>query len=95
MVRSDANALEGAFGPFHVHRGHDFEGFEIEETQSRAVLLARCACGAVLDVADAVFAPCPACGGARAARCARCGGSGQVVDHAALRWRLPAELSTG
>ncbi|HEY1365937.1 MAG TPA: hypothetical protein VGF23_02445 [Gaiellaceae bacterium] len=76
--------MEGAFGPFHVHRGHDFEGFEIDGT----LLVARCACGAVLDVADAVFEPCPACEGQGANGCARCGGSGRVVDHAALRWRL-------
>jgi hypothetical protein len=70
--------------PFHVHPGHVFEGFELSEGE--ALLLARCGCGAVLDVAEARFAACPDCGGSDAG-CPRCGGSGRVVDHAALLWR--------
>ena len=51
------------------------------------LVAAVCGCGVVLDVADAVFAPCPEhTGGA----CVRCGGSGEVVDHVALAWRAPA-----
>jgi hypothetical protein len=73
--------------PFHVHSGHAFDGFElIERTDAAPVLLARCGCGAVLDIADARFAPCPECGGSGVG-CVRCGGGGRVVDHAALRWR--------
>ncbi len=75
-----------ALGPFHVHRGHEFEGFQIE--RDGALLVARCACGEVLDVADSAFARCPECGGEG---CIRCGGSGEVVDHAALVWRAPDE----
>jgi hypothetical protein len=41
-------------GSFHVHRGHAFGGFRIEEQQGRAVLVADCACGELLGVADAV-----------------------------------------
>ncbi len=73
-------------GPFHVHRGHEFEGFRIE--RGGTVLVARCACGAVLDVAGAAFAPCRECSGQG---CSRCGGSGEVVDHAALVWRALEE----
>ena len=58
-----------------------FEGFEIQG----GVLAAICACGATLDVAAAVFAACPQCDGAGS--CSRCGGTGAVVDHAALAWR--------
>jgi hypothetical protein len=77
--------------PFHVHPGHAFAGFELAVgSGGSAVLLARCDCGAVLDVAEARFAPCPDCGG-RGAGCSRCGGDGRVVDHAALEWRPPAE----
>jgi hypothetical protein len=72
--------------PFHVHPGHPFEGFELVERGGQPpLLLARCECGAVLDVAEARFARCPACSGAGGA-CARCGGSGRIVDHAALQW---------
>jgi hypothetical protein len=71
-------------GPFHVHHGHAFEGFRIEDD----LVVARCACGEVLDCAEAVFARCPDCAGAGRA-CVRCGGTGLVVDHAALSWRLP------
>jgi hypothetical protein len=74
-------AVTGGIPPFHVHRGHDFEGFELVET----LLLARCSCGAVLDVADAHFSACPDCVGQGA--CPRCGGTGRVIDHAALEWR--------
>jgi hypothetical protein len=69
--------------PFHVHPGHAFEGFELVEGP---LLEARCECGAVLDVAEARFALCPDCGG-RGDGCSRCGGSGRVIDHAALLWR--------
>jgi hypothetical protein len=90
MVGREAVAMGDALGPFHVHRGHDFEGFQIEWWQGRAILLARCACGTVLDAADAAFAHCPDCD-ADGRACVRCGGTGQVIDHAALRWRLPDE----
>jgi hypothetical protein len=76
-----------AVPPFHVHPGHGFEGFElVEATDGPRLLLARCSCGEVLDVADARFSDCPRCRGQGSA-CTRCGGSGQVVDHAALQWR--------
>ena len=42
-----------------------------------------------VDVAVPVFARCPDCDGRSA--CRRCGGSGAVIDHAALLWRLPDE----
>jgi hypothetical protein len=48
------------------------------------MLVARCECGEVLDVAEARFAGCPECAGRG---CLRCGGTGRVVDHAALEWR--------
>lgn len=74
--------------PFHVHPGHAFEGFELLEPSDAAPrLLARCACGAVLDWAEAAFAGCPECQG-RDGECARCGGTGRVIDHAALQWRV-------
>ena len=75
-------------GPFHVHRGHDFEGFQIEERRGVAFVIARCACGQTLDVAEAAFIGCPACAG-DGGSCRRCGGTGSVIDHAALCWRLP------
>jgi hypothetical protein len=68
-------------GAFHVHRGHAFDGFELRD----GLLVASCACGARLDVAEAAYATCPECGGAE--DCLRCAGSGVVVDHAALVWR--------
>jgi hypothetical protein len=71
-------------GSFNVHRGHAFEGFELAGDLVRA----RCACGVVLDVAQPAYADCPDC---RGERCSRCGGTGAVVDHAALEWRLPLE----
>ena len=56
----------------------------------RIAFLHPSACGSVLDVADAAFARCPECdGGGRP--CPRCGTTGQIIDHAALRWRLPDE----
>ncbi len=77
---------EAGVGSFHVHRGHAFEGFELRgET-----LVALCACGETLDVASAAYTRCPECDGEAA--CRRCGGSGAVVDHAALEWRLPTIL---
>jgi hypothetical protein len=51
------------------------------------LIAARCSCGVVLDVADAIFAPCADHGGSE---CARCGGSGEVVDHRRLAWRAPS-----
>ncbi len=78
---------------FHVHPGHAFEGFElVEDSGASSLLLARCDCGAVLDVAPARFAPCPDCRGQPAgpSPCARCGGRGRVIDHAALEWQTPA-----
>jgi hypothetical protein len=83
------DGVEHAVGSFHVHPRHDFEGFEIHETPERTLLVARCACGTALDVADAVFAACPSCAEPASTACVRCGGSGQVIDHAALQWRLP------
>jgi hypothetical protein len=72
--------------PFHVHPCHVFEGFELVQRAGDApLLLARCGCGAVLDVAEARFARCPECAGEGGA-CARCGGTGRIVDHAALQW---------
>ena len=84
------NALATApsgIGSFHVHRGHAFEGFELRPD---GYLAALCSCGATLDVARAVFTTCPDCLGVA---CPRCGGSGSVVDHAALEWRRPATRS--
>jgi hypothetical protein len=77
-------AAEG-LGSFHVHPGHAFEGFELRRDR---LLAALCECGATLDVADAAFAPCPECGG-RSVGCLRCGGTGSIIDHSALDWRLP------
>jgi hypothetical protein len=79
----------GALGPFHVHAGHPFEGFQIEQHGGRELLVARCSCGDVLDVAEPAFERCPDCDGDQA--CPRCGGTGRVIDHAALVWRLPDE----
>ncbi|MGB0095629.1 MAG: hypothetical protein WBP81_24205 [Solirubrobacteraceae bacterium] len=76
---------------FHVHAGHAFDGFELVERAGPApLLLARCGCGEVLDIADARFAPCPDCSG-RDTDCRRCGGTGRVIDHAKLEWRVPAQ----
>jgi hypothetical protein len=72
--------------PFHVHPGHAFEGFELAQAPQSSVLLARCSCGAILDLADARFAPCPECSGEQPA-CRRCAGTASVIDHAALQWR--------
>lgn len=85
----DAAEAQQALGSFHVHAGHAFEGVQIQRRRGETILLARCTCGAVLDVADAAFAPCPECGGE--GPCPRCGGTGLVIDHAALEWRLPTE----
>lgn len=77
---------EGAV-PFHVHRGHRFEGFElVDRRDGPQQLIARCECGAALDVAEARFAPCPDCSGDEPA-CTRCDGSGRVINHAALEWQ--------
>ncbi len=71
-----------------LHQDHAFGGMEIVDCAPRAIV-ARCECGAVLDVAEATLAPCPECLGAPAEDCLRCGGTGEVVDHAALEWRRP------
>lgn len=80
-------------GPFHVHAHHAFEGFTIEGRRGVVTLVARCDCGAALDVADAVFKDCPDCtgvdDGVPSPGCSRCGGTGAVVDHSALTWRGP------
>jgi hypothetical protein len=89
VMRRRAAVPRDAVGPFNVHPGHPFEGFQIERRGGRELLVARCSCGEVLDVAEPAFEPCPDCSGERG--CARCGGSGQVIDHAALVWRPPDE----
>ena len=76
-------------GRSSVRPGHPFEGLQIERRARRELLVARCACGGILDVAVPVFARSPDCDGRSA--CRRCGGSGAVIDHAALLWRLPDE----
>jgi hypothetical protein len=74
-----------SLGPFHMHPGHAFEGFELAEPSTATpMLVARCECGEVLDVAEARFACCPECAGGG---CLRCGDTGRIVDHAALEWR--------
>ena len=79
-----AAAARSGLGPFHVHPGHDFEGFRIESRDDgRTLLLALCACGELLDVADAAFAPCPDCCGGSGA-CGRCAGTGRVIDHGTI-----------
>ncbi|MDQ3784923.1 MAG: hypothetical protein M3360_08620 [Actinomycetota bacterium] len=82
---------DSALGSFHVHKGHAFEGFTIENRRGVVMLVARCDCGAALDVADAVFRDCPDCNepGREATNCGRCGATGIVVDHTALIWRQP------
>jgi hypothetical protein len=72
---------------FHVHPGHAFEGFELVQCPNAApMLIARCQCGEILDVAEARFASCRECAGGG---CVRCGGTGRIVDHGALEWRVP------
>ena len=83
LVVVEFSGNEAGIGSFHIHRGHAFEGFELR----RDTLVALCACGETLDVASTAFTGCPECDGD--ASCPRCGGSGAVVDHAALEWRLP------
>ena len=83
---SERATSAGGVPPFHVHPGHLFEGFELVEPAGEPpMLLACCSCGEVLDTAQARFARCPGCDG-RGSDCARCGGTGRVVDHAALEW---------
>jgi hypothetical protein len=75
-----------------AHPWHAFDGMRIVAAPDGGRLIAaRCSCGEVIDVADAVFAPCPEHTGAG---CLRCGGGGEVLDHRALAWRAatPAEL---
>jgi hypothetical protein len=75
----------GGGAAFQVHPGHAFEGFELVARPNAApMLVARCHCGEVLDVAEARFASCPDCAGGE---CVRCGGTRRIVDHAALEWR--------
>jgi hypothetical protein len=81
------------FASARAHPGHAFDGMRIVAAGAGARLIAaRCSCGAVLDIADAAFAPCADCAGGD---CPRCGGSGEVVDHRRLTWRAPspAELA--
>jgi hypothetical protein len=81
------------FASARAHPGHAFDGMRIVAVAGgERLIVARCSCGDVLDVADAVFAPCAGCAGDD---CARCGGSGEVVDHRRLAWRAPssAELA--
>ena len=70
-------------GSFHINRGRAFEGFELRMD----TLFTRCACGETLDVEHAASDRCPERDGGAA--CPRFRGSGAVVDHAALAWRLP------
>lgn len=56
----------------------------VEAADGSRLIAARCSCGEVIDIAEAVFAPCPEHSGPD---CARCSGSGEVVDHRALAWR--------
>jgi hypothetical protein len=75
-----------------AHPWHAFDGMRIAEAPDGTRLIAaRCSCGEVIDVADAVFAACPDHAGPE---CVRCGGGGEIVDHRALAWRpaTPAEL---
>ena len=82
---SDSFAGPEGVPAFHVHPGHAFEGFElVAGPDGRSMLQARCDCGEVLDVAEARFDACPECPGRG---CVRCGGTGRIVDHAALEWR--------
>jgi hypothetical protein len=91
LMAASVSASGNGIPPFHVHPGHAFEGFElVERPDGPPTMLARCDCGAVLDLADALFARCPVCFG-RETTCTRCGGTGRVVDHAALEWRAPAQ----
>jgi hypothetical protein len=79
-------------GSARAHPWHDFDGMRIvDAADGTRLIAARCSCGDVIDVAEAVFAACAGCSGPG---CARCGGSGEVVDHRALAWRAatPAEL---
>ena len=83
-MAATVEAAGAGAGSFHVHRGHAFEGFEL---RSGDVLAALCSCGATLDVSAARFRACPDCAGGA---CSRCAGTGEVVDHDALQWRIPA-----
>ncbi|MGH2775297.1 MAG: hypothetical protein ACRDJT_07685 [Actinomycetota bacterium] len=77
-------------GSFQVHPGHSFGGLLLTGKHERTAV-ALCGCGAVLSRAKAVFTTCSECSGTGDRRadvqCLRCGGTGEVVDHAALEWR--------
>jgi hypothetical protein len=86
-ITTGGGSSPGGIPPFHVHPGHAFEGFELVESRSGSpILVTRCACGTVLDVADAQFAGCPDCSG-HDPGCVRCQGTGRVIDHSGLAWR--------
>jgi hypothetical protein len=86
-ITTGGGSSPGGIPPFHVHPGHAFEGFELVESRSGSpILVARCACGTVLDVADAQFAGCPDCSG-HDPGCVRCQGTGRVIDHSGVAWR--------
>ena len=72
-------------GSARAHPWHDFDGMRIfEAADGSRLIAARCSCGDVIDVAEAVFAPCREHSGPD---CVRCGGSGEIVDHRALAGR--------
>jgi hypothetical protein len=83
---------------FQVHPGHPFGGLLLTGERERTAL-AMCDCGAVLSRAKAVFATCSECSGTGDRRaevpCHRCGGSGEVVDHAALEWERADDETEG
>jgi hypothetical protein len=60
----------------------------VEAPDGTCLVAARCSCGQVIDVADAVFVRCPSHEGPG---CARCAGSGEIVDHRALAWRAATD----
>ena len=89
--RAEPPGLSAPAAPhgLRLHRDHAFGGMEIIDSAPRAIV-ARCECGALLDVAEATLDTCPDCLG-EPGDCLRCGGTGEVVDHAALEWRRPEQ----